>query len=247
MGYSEYWVENQAEIHDLADHRPMLDIIPFHWKEEGKPRKVKFEDATLQDLRDAILFDEGMPDDVKESLRLNEIFSKDSIDIEKAKTTPLSVDTNVLQLYKHYRDLVISEARQESGHRDEAAYFHAFNQMVHLQKKYEPKHIMPITTELIYSYDYGDGWEVDITLVREFGKENQSVDDETAAKVIANRTPMCIAKDGLNVLDDCGNVSGYIDMLRTIHEGDRIEAKEMKEWARGQGWTGRNVSFKHVI
>jgi hypothetical protein len=78
MGYSEYWVENQAEIHDLADHRPMLDIIPFHWKEEGKPRKVKFEDATLQDLRDAILFDEGMPDDVKESLRLNEIFSKDS-------------------------------------------------------------------------------------------------------------------------------------------------------------------------
>ncbi|MFA6784832.1 MAG: hypothetical protein WCR13_08040, partial [Sphaerochaeta sp.] len=39
-----------------------------------------------------------------------------------------------------------------------------------------------------------------------------------AAKVIADRRPICIAKEGLNVLDDCGNVSGYIDMLRTIHE-----------------------------
>ena len=106
---------------------------------------------------------------------------------------------------------------------------------------------MPIATELLYSYDYGDDWEVDISLVREFGKDNQMVDDETAAKVIADCKPICIAKDGLNVLDDCGNVPGYINMLRTIHEGDRDEAKEMREWARGQGWTGRDVSPQHMI
>ena len=56
-----------------------------------------------------------------------------------------------------------------------------------------------------------------------------------------------ISKDGLNVLDDCGNVSGYIDMLRTIHEGGRDEIKEMKKWARGQNWTGRDVSLKNMI
>ncbi|HKM08085.1 MAG TPA: hypothetical protein VJ869_13985 [Sphaerochaeta sp.] len=119
--------------------------------------------------------------------------------------------------------------------------------MKSLQKKAEPNSIMPIASELLYSYDYGDGWEVDISLVQEFGKDNQGVDDETAAKVIASRKPVCIAKDGLNVLDDCGNVNGYIDMLRLIHEGDSIEAKRMKEWARGQGWTGRDVSPKHMI
>ena len=106
---------------------------------------------------------------------------------------------------------------------------------------------MPIATTLLYSYDYGDGWEVDISLVREFGKDHQMVDDETAAKVIADRKPICIAKDGLHVLDDCGNVHGYIDMLQTIHEGDNSEAMYMREWARGQGWTGRDVSPKHLI
>lgn len=116
-----------------------------------------------------------------------------------------------------------------------------------LQKKTEPKKIMPIATELLYSYDYDDGWEIDVSLVREFGKDNQVVYDETAEKVITTRKPVCIAKDGLDVLDDCGNVHGYIDMLRTIHEGDRDEAKEMREWARGQGWTGRDVSPKHMI
>lgn len=246
-GFSEYWIENQAEIHDLALRIPMLTVHPFRLREKVKPRKVRFEDATLQELLDAIMFDNGMPDTLKESLRLSEILSLDPSDIGKAKASALSADTSAVGLYKHYRDTVVSDARQERGPRDESAYSHAFRQMVKLQKKYEPNAVMPIATELLYSYDYGDGWEVDITLVREFGKDDQMVDDETAAEVIANRKPICIAKDGLHVLDDCGNIHGYIDMLRTIHEGDRDEAMEMREWARGQGWTGRDVSPKHMI
>jgi len=246
-GYSEYWIENQAEIHNLAQRLPMLTVHPFRMREIVQPRKVRFEDASLQELLDAIMFDEGMPDALKESLRLSEILSLDPMDIEQAKASALSADASAVGLYKHYRDTVVSEARQEGGPRDESAYSHAFRQMVNLQKKYEPKHIMPIATELLYSYDYGDGWEVDITLVREFGKDDQQVDDETAAKVIAERKPICIIKDGLHVLDDCGNIPGYIDMLRTLHEEDRDEAMEMREWARGQGWTGREVSPKHMI
>ena len=246
-GFSEYWIENQAEIHGLAHRIPMLNVRPFRWKEEVKPRKVRFEDASLQELLDAIMFDDGMPDTLKESLRLHEVLSLDPSDIGKAKASALSTDTSAVGLYKHYRDAVVSEATRERAPRDESAYSHAFRQMVNLQKKYEPKQIMPIATELLYSYDYGDGWEVDITLVGEFGKDGQMVDDETAAEVIANRKPICIAKDGLHVLDDCGNIHGYIDMLRTIHGGDREEAMDMREWARGQGWTGRDVSSKHMI
>ena len=246
-GYSEYWIENQAEIHNLAQRIPMLTVHPFRLREKVQPRKVRFEEASLQELLDAIAFDEGMPDVLKESLRLSEILSLDPMDIEQAKVSALSADSSAVGLYKHYRDTVVSYARQERGHRDESAYSHAFRQMVNLQNKYEPKHIMPVATELLYSYDYGDGWEVDITLVREFGKDSQTVNDETAAKVIADLKPICIAKDGLHVLDDCGHVDGYIDMLRTIHEGDRDEAMEMREWARGQGWTGRDVSPKQMI
>ena len=67
-----------------------------------------------------------------------------------------------------------------------------------LQKQVEPKDIIPTTSELLHSYDYG-------------------------------------------------NVIGYIDMLRTIHEGDWDEAMDMKAWARGQGWTGRDMSPKQML
>ena len=78
---------------------------------------------------------------------------------------------------------------------------------------------MPITDTLLYNYDYGDGWQIDITLIKEFGKDNKSVDDETAATVINTGKPICIAKDGRNVVDDCRHITGYIDMLQAIHEG----------------------------
>ncbi len=246
-GFSEYWIENQSEIHELSQRIPILTVQPFRWKEKVKPRKVRIEDATLQELLDAIMFENGMPNVLKESLRLHEILSLDPMDIEKAKATALSKDTSAVQFYKHYRDIVVSEVKAENGPRDAAAVSQAFRQMKNLQKKYKPNTVMPIATELLYSYDYGDGWEVDISLDREFGKDHERVEHEAAAKVIADRKPICIAKDGLHVLDDCGNIHGYIDMLQTIHEGDRDEAMEMREWARGQGWTGRDVSTKHIL
>ncbi|MBC8452787.1 MAG: hypothetical protein H8D65_02910 [Spirochaetes bacterium] len=246
-GYSEYWLENQTEIHDLANQIPILDVHPFRWKEEVKSRKVKIEDAALQDLLDAIIFDNGMPDALKESLRLSEILSMNPEDIESAKAAALATDDSSVPLYKQYRDITIREAKLKESSRNMSAYFHAARHMERLQKKAEPNEILPIAAELLYSYDYGDGWEVDISLVREFGKDNQIADDETAAKVIANRKPVCIAKDGLHVLDDCGHIRGYINMLRTIHESDRDEAKEMSEWARSQGWTGRDLSPNNMI
>ncbi|MCF7942434.1 MAG: hypothetical protein K9M84_12550 [Spirochaetia bacterium] len=246
-GCSEYWIENQAEIQHMVHHVPELRVHPFRWKEDVKPKQVKIEDATLHDLLVAISFDLSTPDVLKESLRLSEILSLDPMDINSAKAAALATDASSVGLYKQYRESAILEAQRAEGSRDTSAYFQAVRDMERLQKQTEPKHIMPITTELLYSYDYGDEWEVDISLVKEFGKDDQNVDDETAAAVIANRKPVCIAKDGLHVLDDCGNVPGYIEILRTIHEGEKEEAMEMREWARGQGWTGRNVSPKQVL
>lgn len=242
-GFSDYWIENQVQIHDLGIHFPILNVYPLRWNEKRKVRKVKFEEATLQDVLGAISFPEGMPDILKESLRLHEILSLTPEDIESAKAAALATDKSEIQLYKKYRDLSIENSKRPEGYLDMSA----FTRMERIRKKAEPKNIKPVTSELLYSYDFGDGWEIDISLVEEFGKGNRKINNEIAEKVIADRKPVCIAKDGLNVLDDCGNIYGYIDMLRTIHEDNPYEALEMREWARGQGWTGRDVKPKNLI
>lgn len=64
-GYSQYWIENQTEIATLVKRIPVLKVHPFHLSIEVKPREVKIEDATLQDLLGAIIFDYGTPDELK--------------------------------------------------------------------------------------------------------------------------------------------------------------------------------------
>ena len=99
----------------------------------------------------------------------------------------------------------------------------------------------PVAHELVYEYDYGDGWEVRITL------SDVSYTDEEKEFVCQNYRPRCIRKDGLNVLDDVGGMWGYRDFLVTIHEGSKEEQKEMREWARYLGWTGRNANPKNIL
>ncbi len=99
----------------------------------------------------------------------------------------------------------------------------------------------PVVHELVYEYDYGDGWEVRITV------SDIAYTDEEKEFVCQNYRPRCICKDGLNVLDDVGGMWGYRDFLVTIHEGSEEEQDEMREWARYLGWTGRNVSPKNML
>lgn len=86
--------------------------------------------------------------------------------------------------------------------------------------------IVPITKELTYQYDYGDGWEVVITI----SDEEYTEKDITYVK--ENYMPLCIKKDGLSVLDDVGGEGGYCDFLTTVHEAEEEEREEMKAWAR---------------
>lgn len=99
----------------------------------------------------------------------------------------------------------------------------------------------PVAHELVYEYDYGDGWEVRITV------SDIAYTDEEKEFVCRNYRPRCICKDGLNVLDDVGGMWGYRDFLVTIHEGSEEEQDEMREWARYLGWTGRNVGPKNML
>ncbi|NCB02478.1 MAG: hypothetical protein EOM67_09980, partial [Spirochaetia bacterium] len=199
-GFSDYWLENQVEIDELAERLPILKVHSFRLTEKKEPKEVKFEDASLWELSDSVIFDQGRPEELKESLRLSEILSMNPVDIEKAKAASLKVDKSSIVEYMRIRDKVISDLTQEGDSRDMGQYLRNLGHMGGLLKKGEPAEVMPITSELIYNYDFGDGWEVEVSLVKEFGKDNQVVEDEIAKKVISERKPMCIAKDGLHVL-----------------------------------------------
>lgn len=61
----------------------------------------------------------------------------------------------------------------------------------------------------------------------------------TIACVRGKQKPVCIALDGMPVMDDVGGIHGYVDFLETIHGDDLVEKEESREWAKFMGWTGR--------
>ena len=48
-------------------------------------------------------------------------------------------------------------------------------------------------------------------------------------------------------MDDVGGVGGYVNFLETIHGDNPEEAREMREWARMQGWTGRKSKPENML
>lgn len=99
----------------------------------------------------------------------------------------------------------------------------------------------PCFKSIYYNYDYGDDWWVKITCEEIYTdlKAIPFASDESLEEVVNKNKPLCIAADGMNLVDDCGGVYGFLRMLRTINGKDRDEAREMKAWARSLGWTGR--------
>lgn len=128
------------------------------------------------------------------------------------------------------------------------------------------------TDELYYEYDYGDSWLVKITAwedCEELIRSKRVTADEVeraVSTVCTEDRPVCIAADGLPVLDDVGGLGGYIRFLRginrerewaywakrTAEEGgtkeeiiERIpdnwdyDEDDTIDWGWSQGWTGR--------
>lgn len=140
--------------------------------------------------------------------------------------------------------------------------------------------VVSCTDTLYYRYDYGDNWYVKITgslgcedLVRE-GRITQDEIDDALITVFNKYKPVCLAADGLPVLDDVGGIDGYVHFLRGIHKGKEEAfwkeiAKEKQlseeeysemlpdnwdyddadtlEWAKGLGWSKRMPGLKNLL
>ena len=114
--------------------------------------------------------------------------------------------------------------------------------------------IFPVTHKLIYNYDFGDDWTVTITkekecselLLKGFISKDELLDAE--ATVLTKHKPVCLHKDGVNVLDDVGGLGGFIRFLTEIYEGeDKEERSDYKVWAQGLGWSKRKISNKLIL
>lgn len=55
--------------------------------------------------------------------------------------------------------------------------------------------------------------------------------------VLTKHKPVCLARDGLDVMDDVGGLSGFASFRRAINEpDDKEEAADFRRWARHMGW-----------
>lgn len=114
------------------------------------------------------------------------------------------------------------------------------------------KPALPVTNKLRYEYDYGDDWQVKIEVVDEYIMDEDNNDlPELMWQIYEKGAPVCVAADGLPVLDDVGGVSGYCDFLKGINkqenDGPYDDPAESRAWARSLGWTGRLSKAENML
>jgi hypothetical protein len=112
----------------------------------------------------------------------------------------------------------------------------------------------PVTNKLIYKYDFGDNWIVEITRKRGYREliENESIDVnwliEAEGIVKEKHKPVCINKIGGFVMDDVGGMSGFTDFISTIYTSKDVEKrKSYRQWAKSMGWSNRKIELKKMF
>lgn len=76
---------------------------------------------------------------------------------------------------------------------------------------------------LIYTYDFGDDWQHEITL-----------SEETTG--FESEPPRCIAAIGTPPPEDVGGESGFAELRRILSDPQDEEYEDMKSWADDMGW-----------
>ena len=82
---------------------------------------------------------------------------------------------------------------------------------------------------LLYTYDFGDGWEIELELIEEIA-------DHVGA------LPCCIGGKEDAPPEDVGGNGGYLNFLEVINNPDNSEYQEMVEWGQQQGYERFNIT-----
>lgn len=303
-GRAEHYLNAQAQAKILVQEHPVINVGPsFQEFMEGKKeqKEVRIEQATMEEMQRSF---EGGLDELLERLTIGEVLALEQTSESMKKVEEL-IQTSQGAFRDHYMELrkiedTLDEIEQIEEKADRLTKqkkpshtvpFEALQERQ--QKKYEAEQryltlmtesnptMVPLSDTLIYAYDYGDGWEVEITckeVYESFDSDNQPsttgyalistteqqvfedqkpVDRkgnpiqgelrDQIATVVAKGRPVCIAADGLPVMDDVGGVYGYCEFLNTIHQAEPDEREENKNWARNMGWNGRMHKVENIL
>ena len=136
--------------------------------------------------------------------------------------------------------------------------------------------VIPVTNEILYDYDYGDGWQVKITCTKLFqgslkkGEELKQVifskdadvgyDPAVVRKVAKHEKPVCLAFDGHSLMDDVGGLEGYVNFLDHLYADGKSAGRAdeftdvyddtpeaLRTWARSVGWQEKMPSLKNML
>ena len=251
-GYGEHYLINQMEVKDMFARWEEITVHEFDFKAEKQlePYNVKLKDATIDQVMHA--FTDVMCNELIERLPVSDILCiKDSEEVNLNKIEK-HIDSKLLN-YK-VNDIVEEYQNKRFGSKKQEREF---------LEKYNIQ-VLPITEQLIYSYDYGDGWKVLITCENAYKQDKmgswKGMNGEEAyisvdylEEIIAKHRPICVEKDGIELVDDVGGIGGFCRMLQIIYETDINNEEGMEErdsmlgWADMMGWAGRRISPKQTL
>lgn len=235
LGWYEQYDIATAEFNDFVEyHSNMAVYEPFDFKNKNKSRKDRIiKHAPVIDLTLEEMNNSIVMEDGTSDLLERLILS--SILVHEGEKT-LGADDLGRKMIK----------RQYKGY-----------------GKVEEPEVKPVTDKLFYHYDYGDGWTVEITRVKdcddliEDGVITEEELVEAQSTVIEKHRPVCIQQDGMHLVDDVGGFRGFIDMLRILYESDEQDEAlsesdpDSREytlrWARGMGWSARKISNRLML
>lgn len=251
-GYGEHYLLNQIEVQSLFSRCEEITVREFDFRAEKQPEpyRVKLKDATVEQV--AYAYADGTFDELLERLPLADVLcvkgkTKPNLEQIREYIKDEAVKTDVSTAIKDYRNARFSSMKREQD----------------FLWNYDIP-VLPLTDQLIYHYDYGDGWEIRIhcenAYIRDENGEWNGVNSEMSdvlsddlETVTAKHRPICIAKDGIELVDDVGGIGGFCEMLQTIYgcsadnEEELEEKNNMLAWADMMGWTGRKINPKQTL
>lgn len=87
-------------------------------------------------------------------------------------------------------------------------------------KEYVKWQLTNIGDEAVFEYDFGDGWDVKLTLEKVFE------DDDLSGREL----PRVIEGEGYGIIEDCGGVGGLEDLDKALQACRGEKYEEYREW-----------------
>ena len=236
-GFSEHYLHNQEEVRGMFSRWDEITVHEFVWnaEEQPKPYNVKLKDATIKQVTNA--FADIFFYELLERLPLTSLLYTEQ-------------ENSIAEAKEHAKRQLKEICFKDIYEQYESTNFKSRKQRREFLEKYNID-VLPVTYQLNYSYDYGDGWEVKITCDGMLSKDE--IEQSIFEEVIEKHRPVCIAKDGIELVDDVGGIHGFCEMLETIYEcefydEEAVEEREsMLAWAQMMGWTGRRIGVKQTL